>query len=220
VIQGYGDVGCRLLSQSIEGTQNLLYIELTDNGTEPLNENYSVHVGLYPHAMADVPVTSTAEVVLHADDFVEMDGERKAYVELTVDGLEEETDTWLRARIYNDRIAEKLTGNNDNPLDAVVENLSWRDNMRMVTLLPSELDDTTGLPIVMKDFTQRKVQVIRQEEGVLVTGLEPGDFVRVFDAAGLPIYQHSHPTHQVFVPLSRLGVYLLSTGQEVVKFMY
>ena len=220
VIQGYGDVGCRLLSQSIEGTQNLLYIELTDNGTEPLNENYSVHVGLYPHAMADVPVTSTAEVVLHADDFVEMDGERKAYVELTVDGLEEETDTWLRARIYNDRIAEKLTGNNDNPLDAVVENLSWRDNMRMVTLLPSELDDTTGLPIVMKDLTQRKVQVIRQEEGVLVTGLEPGDFVRVFDAAGLPIYQHSHPTHQVFVPLSRLGVYLLSTGQEVVKFMY
>lgn len=220
VIEGYGDIGCQLLSQSIDGTLNTFYVELTDHGTEPLNENYSVHVGLYPHAMADVPITSTAEVVLHTSDFIEMNGERKAYVEITVDGLEEETDTWLRARIYNDRIAEKLTDDNDNPLDAVVENLSWRDNLRMVTLLPSELDDVTGLPVVKNDSIQRKVQVTQHEDGVLVTGLETGDFVRVFDATGLPIYQHSNPTSQVFVPLTRQGVYLLSTGQEVVKFMF
>jgi hypothetical protein len=170
--------------------------------------------------MADVPITSTAEVVLHTSDFIEMNGERKAYVEITVDGLEEETDTWLRARIYNDRIAEKLTDENDNPLDAIVENLSWRDNLRMVTLLPSELDDVTGLPVVKNDSIQRKVQVTQHEDGVLVTGLETGDFVRVFDATGLPIYQHSNPTSQVFVPLTRQGVYLLSTGQEVVKLMF
>ena len=220
VIQGFGDVSCQLLSQSMEDKKNMLYIELTDNGPEPLNENYSVHVGLYPHATADVPIVSTAEVILHASDFMELDGQRKAYVELTVDGLEEETDTWLRARIYNDRMAEKLTGADDDPLDAIVENQSWYDNQRMVTLLPSELDDATGLPVVKSDLSQRKVQVTQQEKGVLVTGLETGDFVRVFDATALPVYQHSQPANKLFVPLSRHGVYLLSTGQEVVKFVF
>ena len=218
--QGFADVSCQLLSQTMEGAVNKLYVEVTDNSANRLNENFSVHVGLYPNSVADVPLSSASEMILKASDFEEVAGQRKAYVELIAENLEEETEAWLRARVYNDRIAETLTGEEDDPLDAIVENLSWRDNLHLITLLPSELDDATGMPVVTKDLSQRKVQVTRQEKGVLVTGLEQGDFVRIFDAAALPVYQHSQPSNSVFVPLTRHGVYLLSTGQEVFKFTF
>ena len=44
--------------------------------------------------------------------------------------------------------------------------------------------------------------------------------MRIFDAAGLAIYQQSRPTSRLFVPINQHGVYLLSTGQEIVKFSF
>ena len=156
-------------------------------------------------------------MILHGSDFEWIGSERKAYVELTVDGLEEETDAYLRADVYNDRIAETLTGETDNPLDAVVENISGYDDRYVLELLPSELDDATGLPVQTVKDKEHKVQVTAQASGVWISGLEQGDFVRIFDAAALPVYQNSTPQSRIFVPLEQHGVYLLSTGQENIQ---
>jgi hypothetical protein len=53
-----------------------------------------------------------------------------------------------------------------------------------------------------------------------VSGLESNDFLRVFDAEGMPVYLMEHPDSRLFIPISRHGVYMLSTGQEIVKFMF
>ena len=214
---GFSDVEVELLSQTIEGSVNKLYLELTDNGG--LNDNETVHVGLYPNHLSDVPITSTAEVLLKADDFELIGGKRTAYVELTVDGLEEEAEAALRARVYNDRVLEALT-DEDDITDAVVDNLSWHDNQRIVRLLPSELDNVTLLPVVKKDIKDRKVKIEQTEKGVWVSGLESDDYLRVFDAEGVAVYLKEHPDSRLFVPISRHGVFLLSTGQEIVKFMF
>ena len=214
---GFSDVEVELLSQTIEGSENKLYLELTDNNG--LSDNETVHVGLYPNYMSDVPITSTAEALLKAGDFDLIGGKRKAYVELTVDGLEEEAEVELRARVYNDRVLEAL-GDEDDITDAVVDNISWWNNLRIVHLLPSELDNVTLLPVVKKDEKLRKVNVEQDEKGVWVSGLESNDFLRVFDAEGMPVYLMEHPDSRLFIPISRHGVYMLSTGQEIVKFMF
>lgn len=214
---GVSDMKCELLSQSIEGTVNKVYLELTDY--DELNDNETVHVGLYTSHTADVPISSTAEVLLKASDFTVIGGERKAWVELTVDGLTEEIDVELRARVYNDKVLAAL-GEDDDITEAIADNLSWQDNLYMITLLPSELDDLTGLPVVTDDQKPHKVMVETTDDGAWINGLETGDYVRVFDAAGLPCYQESHPATRLFVPLQQHGVYLLSTGQEVVKFNF
>ena len=214
---GVSDIEVKLLSQSIKGTKNTVYLELTDH--DGLNDNETVHVGLYPSAIDDVPITSTAEVLLKASDFSLVGEDRKAHVELIVDGLEEEQQVEIRARVYNDRILESMDSDGDIT-DAIVNNLSWYDNRQVVTLLPSELDDVTLVPVVKKDDTQRKVNIEQTELGVWLSGLEEGDHVRIFDAAGLTIYQHSNPTSRLFVPIQQHGVYLLSTGQEIVKFSF
>ena len=214
---GVSDIEVKLLSQSIKGTKNTVYLELTDH--DGLNDNETVHVGLYPSAIDDVPITSSAEVLLKASDFSLIGEDRKAHVELTVDGLEEEQQVEVRARVYNDRILESLKDDEDAS-EAIVNNLSWYDNRQVVTLLPTELDNVTLLPVVKKDATQRKVRIEQVEQGVWISGLEEGDFVRIFDAAGLALYQQSRPTSRLFVPIDQHGVYLLSTGQEIVKFSF
>ena len=214
---GMSDVKCELLSQSITGSVNKVYLELTDY--DELNANETVHVGLYLSHADDVPICSTAEALLKASDFTVIGGERKAWVELTVDGLTEAVDVEIRARVYNDKVLEAM-GDDDDISDAVADNLSWQDNQRFITLLPTELDDVTGLPVVTADQKQHKVKVEQTGQGVWISGLEDGDFVRIFDAAGRAAYQNSHPTERLFVPMEEHGVYLLSTGQEVVKFRF
>ena len=214
---GTSDVRCELLSQTIEGTVNKVYLELTD--FDGLNDNETVHVGLYPSHIADVPICSTAEVLLKANDFSLIGNDRKAYVELTVDGLEEPEDVEIRARVYNDKVLEAM-GEDDDFSDAIVDNLSWQDNQRIITLLPSEIDNVTLLPVVKRDDIQHKVKIEQTRQGVWISGLEQDDFVRIFDAAGLPYYQNSHPTDRLFVPIHEHAVYLLSTGQEIVKFTF
>ena len=206
-----------LLSQTIEGSVNKLYLELTDNGG--LSDNETVHVGLYPNHVCDVPITSTAEVLLKASDFELIGGKRTAYAELMVDGLEEEAEVELRARVYNDRVLEAL-GEEEDITDAVVDNLSWHDNQRIIRLLPSELDNVTLLPVVKKDVNDRKVKIEQVEKGVWVSGLESNDFLRVFDAEGVLIFIKERPDSRLFVPIDRHGVFMLSTGQEIVKFMF
>lgn len=214
---GTSDLRCELLSQTIEGTVNKVYLELTD--FDGLNANETVHVGLYPDHWADVPICSSAEVLLKASDFTVIGNDRKAYVELTVDGLEEAQAVEIRARVYNDKVLEALDEDDDIG-NAIVDNLSWQDNQHIITLLPTELDDVTLLPVVKRDDTLHKVKVEQTEHGVWISGLEQGDFVRIFDAAGRPVYQQSHPTSRLFVPIAEHGVYLLSTGQEFVKFTF
>ena len=58
------------------------------------------------------------------------------------------------------------------------------------------------------------------EKGVWVSGLESNDFLRVFDAEGVLIFIKERPDSRLFVPIDRHGVFMLSTGQEIVKFMF
>ena len=220
MVVDFADVRCEMLGHEVKGAKNTVYVELTDLTEGGLNPNHSVRVGLYPDNIADVPIVNSAEVVLRREDFELIGDERKAYVELTVENLSEETETYLRARIYNDRISETLTEVDDNPMDATVENLSWRDNLRMLTLLPSELDDITGLPVVAPNLTQHRVTVTCEEGGVRISGLEQGDYVRIFEVNGVPYYLHSNPSSVIFVPIKRNGIYLLSTGREAFKFTF
>ena len=184
-----------------------------------LNANETVYVGLYPDHFIDEPVCNTAEVQLKAADFTEINGERKAYVELTADNISEQMQVYVRARVYNDRVLESL-GEDDDILDAIVDNKSWHDNLRVINLLPSERDDATGLPVITNDMHSHKVKVEVVENGVWLSGLETDDYVRVFDAQGMPVYINRTPIDRVFVPLRQHGVYLLSAGQEVVKFTF
>ena len=216
-ITGYSDVRCEVVSHQIEGSKNTVYVELTDY--DGLNSQETLYVGLYPDHIADVPITSSAEVLLKAGDFMEVDGERKAWVELTADNLSEEQQVYVRARVYNDNVLKSM-GADDNILEAVVDNRSWHDNLCKLTLLPSELDDVTGMPVVAADEKMHKVKVEMVENGVWLSGLEPGDYIRIFDAKAIPVYINKIPANRVFVPIQERGVYLLSTGQEVVKFRY
>ena len=170
--------------------------------------------------MADVPICSTAEVLLKANDFISMGGERKAVAVLTVDGLTEAQDVELRARVYNDKVLAALGSEEDDIRDAIVDNLSWQENQRIITLLPVELDDVTGMPVVTDEQREHRIHVETTSDGIWVSGLEDGDHVRIFDAGARPCYQNRQPGSRLFVPIQEHGVYLLTAGKDVVKFIF
>lgn len=214
---GYSDVRCELVSQQIEGKHNTVCVELTDLGG--LKDNETLYVGLYPSHVADEPIATSAEVTLHASDFETQGAFRKAWVELTADNLDEEQEVYLRARVYNDDVLRSLT-EDDDPTDAVVTNQSWVDNLCKLTLLPSELDDITGLPVVKADTPTSRLSVQQTSQGLWVSGLEGSDCLRVFNVEAMPVFVKHQPDNREFVPLHAPGVYLLSTGNKVVKVRF
>lgn len=214
---GSANIRCELMGHSIQGTVNKVYLEVTD--FDGLKDNETAHVGLYTSSTADVPICSTAEVLLKAKDFIQIGDDRKAYVELMVDGLQEEQKVEIRARVYNDNILEAL-GDDDDISKAIVGNLSWYDNQHIITLLPVELDDVTLLPVVKLDDMQHQVKVEQVQDGVWVSGLQADDYVRIFAASGMPVYQQRQASGRLFIPLRERGVYLLSTNQEILKFVF
>jgi len=214
---GSANIRCELMGHSIQGTVNKVYLEVTD--FDGLKDNETAHVGLYTSSTADVPICSTAEVLLKAKDFIQIGDDRKAYVELMVDGLQEEQKVEIRARVYNDNILEAL-GDDDDISKAIVGNLSWYDNQHIITLLPVELDDVTLLPVVKRDDMQHQVKVEQVQDGVWVSGLQTDDYVRVFAASGMPVYQQQQASGRLFIPLRERGVYLLSTNREILKFVF
>ena len=219
--RGYEDISCELVNHVVEGNTNTFEIEVTDHSLNGLQADHVVYVGIYPGPCYNVPLCDTAEQTLTASDFQDVGGERKAYVTLTVQNVEEATWCYANAFIYDQRLLDISEDVPDESI-RVVNNLSADECMIGVNLIPTEEDELTGIPIVKKDGAQqRHINVTRTEGGFRLSGLTSDDgYLRVFDTKATPVYGAPVTTGTVFIPVQQHGVYLISTNSEVLKYNY
>ena len=218
---GFENISCKLVTHSVEGTVNTFDIEVTDHSSQGLQADHVVYVGIYPGPCYNVPFSDTAQEILTASDFQEVAGERKAYVTLTIQNVDEAEWGCVNAFVYDQRLLDIHEEAEDESF-RVVGNLSADECLIGVNLVPSEEDELTGLPIVRNDETSpRHITVTREEGGFRLSGLTSDDGrVRVFDAKATPVYSAFATKGTMLIPITQHGVYLISTNNEVFKYNY
>ena len=216
------DVEMRLIGQEIVKGVNTFGVELIDRSMNGLREDNEIHVGLFASPLPSSLLSSEAETVVRASDFVEFGGVRKAYAKVQVSGIAETTNALLNMFIVN---TQPSTLN--APSSTIVANAHDNDNMHYVYLQPSN-NPTDINPVRFQETkSQLTVKVTADAGGVHISGLPTGldkdgrpYHVRIYNAAGLSMYSQPTTSESIFVPLSSHGVYLLSTGKDVLKFQF
>ena len=153
-----------------------------------------------------------------ADDFENYGGVRKAYATVQISGVKEQANAYLTTHLFDD--AGDLAGTNDADIQrAHVTNFSGGTNAHYVALLPHH--NPSAIRQMRQEVKQNtRIKVEAAEGGITVTGLLPGDHLRAFTSAGMIVFSKKYQGSRQFVPLQAHDVYLLSTGQEVVKYSY
>ena len=109
----------------------------------------------------------------------------------------------------------------------IVDNARAYDNAHYVYLQPS--NDPTDIDPVKFNETKANlnIKITEEEGGVRISGLPTGvdkegrEYrVRIFNSAGMGMYNKPSLTETIFVPLNHHDVYLLSTGEDVLKFKF
>lgn len=217
---GMEDVELRLIGQEIENGVNTFGVELIDRSINGLRADNEIHVGLYATSTPSSLLATEAETIVKASDFVEIGGVRKAYAKVQIDGIVETTNALLNMFIVD------MTGNEDE-MYTIVDNARAYDNAHYVYLQPS--NDPTDIDPVKFNETKANlnIKITEEEGGVRISGLPTGvdkegrEYrVRIFNSAGMGMYNKPSLTETIFVPLNHHDVYLLSTGEDVLKFKF
>ena len=212
------DIELRILGQDIEDGINTFAVELTDRSVRGLRPNHHVLVGLYSQPAGSFPISDQAVTMVRASDFEIIGGQRKAYAKVAIPGIVETTSAYMQCHVIDESVTDPAE-------DPSVENRQFVDNVHMVYLQPS--NDPTDITSVR--FEENKnaldVKVTPEDGGVRITGLPVSDNtnkyrIRIFEADGKLCFNTVSTSSTLFVPLSRHGIYLLSTGKDVLKFNY
>ena len=188
-------------------------MELVDHSLYGLKEHNAIHVGLYPHASLLEPLSDEAEVTVTADDFMDFGGVRKAYATIQVAGVRDCLNAYLTTHVFD----------MNNPTDiatAHVANYHGSDNAHYVAVLPH--DEPTVIRQMRSDDrrTAGRINIGRSTDGILVGGLQKGQFLRVFSSDGILVFSGKADSASLRVPLHRHDAYIVSTGSDIVKFAF
>lgn len=204
------NIELRLVRHNIEDGVNSFVVELIDHSLYGLKNRNAIRVGLYPHPTIVVPLSDEAETIVTANDFQDYGGVRKAYATVTIGGVKDQTHAYLTTHLFDQ--------NNTSDLDIThVTNYSGSSNAHAVSLLPHH--DPSVIRQLQQDDRHTRVQLKRTDGGVIIINQFP-THLRVFTSSGMLVFSKKTADSSVFVPLKPGDTYLISTGDEVVKYAY
>ena len=194
---------------------NTFVVELIDHSSRGFNDNGVIHLGIYPHPGIMEPVSSEAEVVVLPSEFDECGGVRRTFATVKVPGVREATRAYLNIYVSNQKYAGASPSEED-----LIPNVYENDSAHYVTLLPAA--DPTDIKRVSEEMSKRKsaISVKTEDQGVRVIGLKKGDRLRIFASNGILVYSSVTTSREQLIPIKRHDVYLLSSGQDILKFNF
>ena len=206
------NVELRLVRHGVQDDTNYYVVELIDRSVYGLKPHNTIRVGLYPHPTLVVPISDDAETVVSASDFQDYGGIRKAYATVRISGVKSQTSAYLTTHLYDSNLSGDIA-------TAHVKNHSGSENAHYVSLLPH--NDPTVIRALQQDKTNVSAVSVRVVEGgVVVTGLEAANHLRLFNSSGMIYFSKKDAANGILIPLQHHDAYVLSTGREVVKFAY
>ena len=205
------DIELRLVRHSVEADTNIYVVELIDHTLYGLKDRNAIKVGLYPHPSIVVPVSDEAETIVTSADFEDYGGQRKAYATVKISGVMDQAHAYLTTHLFDQYVNSDISVTH-------VKNYSGSDNAHYVSLLPHQ--DPTVIRQLQREGKQAKIQLTKTDGGINVRGLNENAHLRVFTSGGMLVFSKKATGTHLFVPLKHQDTYLISTGNEVLKFAY
>jgi hypothetical protein len=207
------DIDCTIIGHTIEdGGANTVLVELTDRSSRGLMPGTGVLLGFYPHPGYKETINGQAQTLVRPEEFVRMGGVRKAYAKAYISGITEPISAYLVPQIVD------LSPNQYGY--TYVTNIRSRSNASYVNLFPSADPTKIVRPALSKEPEGHRVRLTSREDGVLLSNLEAGDDVRIFNAQGFLVYKGTAAGSTLFIPLTEQGIFVLSAGKEIFKFIF
>ena len=207
------NIELKLVRHHVENDTNTFVVELIDHSVYGLKPHNKVHVGLYPHPSIVIPLTDEAVTVVSASDFIDYGTVRKAYATVKITGVRASANAYLTTHLFD-------TTNPENIAQSHVDNLSGDDNAYRVSLHPHHDPTVIRQLTADPDKVPTRIRIEKTDGGINVSGLATGDHLRVFNSEGVILFSKKYAGSNFFVPLKHHDVYLVSSGQEVVKCNY
>ena len=199
-----------LIGRSIEVGENSFTVELIDHSMRGLDKDNEIIVGIFAHPKETEPLSSKAVAHIRPSDFQFVGGKRKAFATISIEGISEPTQAFINMHIVD--TAE------ETPETAQIDNTFGQDNAYSIKLYPT--DNPTDLERIINDKQNHRITIEELPNGVLLSGLENNEHIRVFDILGRCRFSKHSTAASLFVPLSEKGVYLLTGSNEVFKFVF
>ena len=207
------DIDCKVIGHTIEdGGANTVLVELTDRSSRGLMPGMGVLLGFYPHPGMKETLTGQAQTLVRPEDFVTMGAVKKAYATAYVSGITEPVSAYIVPQIVD-------LGSNGLGSEYVT-NVRSRSAASYVNLFPSADPTKIVRPVPSKEPEGHRVKLTSRNDGVMLSNLEAGDDVRVFNTQGFMVYKGIADGSTLFIPLAEQGIYVLSAGNEIFKFIF
>ena len=152
---------------------------------------------------------------------MEFGGVRKAYAKVQVSGIAETTNALLNMFVV------KKINDNGKEKEILIDNVHAADNAHYVYLQPSNNPTDINLVKFQETKSRLAVKVTAEAGGVRISGLPTESdtdgrpyHVRIYNTAGMGMYSQPVTSESIFVPLNQHGVYVLSTGKDILKFQF
>lgn len=207
------NVELTLVRHSVENNTNYFLVELIDHSLYGLKSHNAIHVGLYPHPSVLEPIMDEAETTVTAADFEDYGGVRKAYATVKISGVNTSASAYLTTHLFD-------LNNTADIERSHVDNYNGSSNAYAVSLMP--YSDPTAIRQLRDEQgnISHRIRWEKTNDGVRISGLDKGNYLRLFTSTGMVVYRGKVDAKSVFIPLKHHDTYLISTGKEVVKFAY
>lgn len=207
------DVDCNVVCRDIEdGGVNTFVVELTDRSSRGMTPGTGVLLGFYPHPAMKETLNGQAQTLVKAEDFKQTGGVRKAYATVYIQGITEPVAAYIVPQIVD--LEENSQG------ITYVANIRSRSAAPRVNLFPSSNPTKIVRPQLSREPEGHRVKLTTKDDGVTLSHLTGGQEVRIFNAQGFAVFMGKADASTLFVPLSQHGAYVISTGDEVFKFLF
>lgn len=201
------DMAVRKLATVPDGDDAVAVTATVDNCSPmPMDESWSVKVGLYEDAMGRTLYRGTAVSTVPQSQLYGHEGNNTATVGFSVKGISKPTTLYIVAHTVDEE------GN-------VVEDQNPSDNATPVNLFAAKIPVGIEKPVVS---AQTPLTVTSHPGGLLVEGVPEGAIIRVYNPLGQLLHWHEvrNGEKSHLVPLAERGAYLVTDGEHTKKVLY
>ena len=208
----------RVISQNVDDKgNNTFVVEVINHSKIKFRENQSIVVGIFDNPRFTRDLVNKSAVILPTSEFIDYGLFQKAVTTITAPNVTNDSEAYLMATIYDQRF-----GTSEESIIYEEEN---RENSYQTVRLLSK-----GTPTIVDGIRQdlraerqmkgQRISFTYKSNGILVSGLHSRETVRLHDIYGREIYVGKAKGGQHLVPIERHAFYVVTAGDESLKFLF
>lgn len=221
----------RVISQSVDDEgNNTFLVEIINHSKITLRYDQSLFVGVYSNPRY-LPLKSSPSTegliseykIIPIDEFRDYGGWQRIITTVTVPSVSNDIDAYIVAQII-DNGTNLMAGVNGIPENQIYQEDDNCNNYYTVQLkkkgTPTFIDGVRQDLRAERQMDGERISVTFKENGLLVSRLNDGETVRLYDINGMEYFVEKAKGSELFIPVNKHSYFVVKTNDDSVKFLF